>query len=50
MSIPYPVTFSGAFTDELYILRPDGVVERPNGMICANYEEWLKFEAERYER
>jgi hypothetical protein len=39
-SIPYPVTLSGVVADNGYILRPDGTVERVEGVEFASLDEF----------
>ncbi|MFZ6673954.1 hypothetical protein [Undibacterium sp. Xuan67W] len=42
---PYPVTLSGVQTENISILRPDGIVSMPiSGGYCDSVEEWLTHE------
>lgn len=39
---PYPVTLHGVQTENIHLLRPDGIVSSPlNGGYCDSVEEWL---------
>jgi hypothetical protein len=47
-TLPYPITWEGAQTENVYILQPDGTVERPwiDGFL--NVGDWLKAQQQEY--
>ncbi len=47
-SIPYPVTYEGVITDNVYLLRPDGTVDKPDGEFFFSLDDWLKSEQADY--
>lgn len=47
-TVPYPITWEGAQTENVYILQPDGTVEQPFISGFTNVYDWLKSEQDGY--
>lgn len=47
--IPYPVTLCGVQTGSVFILQPDGSVERPNVVGFADIDAWLSYEKQGFD-
>lgn len=47
-TVPHPITWEGAQTENVYILHPDGTVERPWVDGFLNVDDWLKAQQQEY--